>query len=69
MSKTEYAWVILRDDGSFFARTEIYNFNVFCNELGNAEMCSNKEIMQNIIEKYNLQNCRPVKVEIRVVGE
>lgn len=69
MSKTEYAWVIRRDDGSFFARTEIYNFNVFCDELGNAEICLNKEVMENIIEKYNLQNCVPVKVEIRVVGE
>lgn len=69
MSKTEYAWVIQRDDGSFFARTEIYNFNIFCNELGNAEICSSKEIMQNIIEKQHLQNCTPVKVEIRVVGE
>lgn len=69
MSKTEYAWVIQRDDGMFFARTEMYKFYVFCNELGNAEMCSNKEVMENIIEKYNLQNCKPVKVEIRVVGE
>lgn len=69
MSKIEECWVIQRDDGSFFARTEIYNFNVFCDELGNAEICSNKEVMENIIEKYNLQNCRPVKAEIRVVGE
>lgn len=68
MSKTD-SYVIQRDDGSFFARTEMYKFYIFCNELGNAEMCSNKEIIQNIIEKYQLHNCVPVKVEIRVVGE
>lgn len=68
MSKTEYAWVIQRDDGKFFSKTEHPIFYVFCN-LGNSEISSSKEIMQYIIKKYNLQNCRPVRIKIEIVGE
>ena len=64
MSKTEYAWVIQRDDG-------MYCFNTFAwsKKICNACMIETLEDCELAIKKMNLQNCRPVKVEIRVVGE
>lgn len=69
MSKTEYAWVIQRDDDRFFIRFELPNFYMFSNKLCVAETFSNKEVTLNFIERYKLQNCRPVKVKIEIVGE
>lgn len=78
MSKTEYAWVIQRDDGKFFD-----NFNIY----GNADFCDScvmsfyntysffdfkvatKEMCETAIKTHNLQNCKPVKVKIEIVGE
>ena len=78
MSKTEYAWVIQRDDGYFYYdyafmlkypydTKPIFTKNInkvflnykFWNEFG----CERE------IKEMNLQNCRPVKVKISIVGE
>lgn len=72
MSKTEYAWVIQRDDGKVFAgensKGVILFFNDFEFNYLDCAMITKKEC-KNIINHYNLQNCRPVKCEIRVIGE
>ena len=83
MSKTEYAWVIQRDDGMY---------PIEWNDYGEISMVSNRILdfiemfldefgvdfkylyrddtwCKAVIENYNLTDCRPVKLEIRVVGE
>ena len=69
MSKTEYVWVIQKDDGRFFARIELPDFYMFIHKLCNAGMFLNKEVALNFIERNGLQNCVPVKVKIEIVGE
>ena len=71
MSKTEDAWVIQRDDGKIFAGQNSKGIAIFCYdfEFDYSYFLYTKEECKNIIEFYNLQNCRPVKVEIKVVGE
>lgn len=69
MSKIEECWVIQRDDERFLMRFELPNFCMFINKLRDAETFLNKKVALNFIERCGLQNCRPVKVEIRVVGE
>ena len=64
MSKTEYAWVIQRDDGKFFYDIDIVDdySPYFCGRF------KARKDAQIYINKF-LQNCRPVKCEIRVIGE
>ena len=71
MSKTEYAWVIQRDDGKVFAGLNSKDIAIFCYdfEFNYLDYVYTKKECENIIKFYNLQNCHPVKVEIRVVGE
>ena len=69
MSKTEYAWVIQRDDGKYFSRIEMPNICVFDNLITNADRYDYEKTVKYLIEALRLQNCRPVKVEIKVVGE
>lgn len=77
MSKTEYAWVIQRDDGLFFTGWEITDEPKFKNDIVSCIYCIRRycegsysiENVIGLIKDQNLQNCRPVKVEIRVVGE
>ena len=67
MSKTEYAWVIQRDDGKFYVNTSLGK-HVFTDKI----LLAYKDTFEWIkyhIELFKLQNCRPVKVEIKVVGE
>lgn len=83
MSKTEI-WVIQRDDGKYIKRTlvaneryELYYEVEFVDDLLESivniykytDYDKSKKCCLNIIKKCNLQNCKPVKVEIRVVGE
>ena len=76
MSKVEECWVIQRDDGKFYCGWEFdYHFKTipnFTNKL--FEVILRKKVFVKLdaireIKGLNLQNCKPVKVEIRVVGE
>ena len=62
--------MVRRDDGMFFAMEDYKGDAVFCDDFNifNGIMNTKKEC-KNIIKFYKLQNCHPVKVEIRVVGE
>lgn len=64
MSKIEECWVIQRDDGMY-----CFNTLAWVTKIYNACMIETLEDCEFVIKKMNLQNCRPVKVEIRVVGE
>lgn len=66
MSKTEYAWVIQRDDDD---RTYICSSHYICFTLANADIFECESEAQAIIDEYNLQNCRTVKVKIEIAGE
>ena len=76
MSKTEYVWVIQRDDGKFWncSSSSADNFaSYFVDDIAHAFLFT-KEYIKNqpikeLIEFRRLQNCHPVKVEIKVVGE
>lgn len=74
MSKTEYAWVIQRDDGMFwcgydaFIGQHIFSKRIF--DGLNTQHPTYKNIREEIKNNYlYLQNCRPVKVKISIVGE
>lgn len=75
MSKTEYYWVIQRDDGRFFVRNrkvgKVGNKrkNIFSDSLKYAFTDFCESYAQASIKIYKLQNCRPVKVKILIVGE
>ena len=78
MSKTEYAWVIQRDDGMYFCGWDLKNtacfteniYRAICNTWSFFEFSPATERSCRIgIAKHNLQNCRPVKVKIEIVGE
>ena len=72
MSKIEECWVI-KDN----RKNEFLSYNRHTKEkildvsknLYNAIMFKKYEVAKDTIEIYDLQNCHPVKVEIRVVGE
>ena len=69
MSKIEEYWIIQRDDGMYFSRIEIPNICVFDDLITNADRYDYEKTVKYLIEALRLQNCHPVKVEIRVVGE
>ena len=64
MKKTEHAWVIQRKDGMY-----CFNSLAWVKKLYNACMIETLEDCEFVIKKMNLQNCKPVKVEISIVGE
>ena len=65
MSKTEYAGVIQRDD----AKDVFWGDYGWTSKLIIANFRLKKEYCLSEINVYNLQNCRPVKVKIQIVGE
>lgn len=76
MSEIEECWVIQRDDGKFYAG---WNFdrnweakecftNVLEKVIINKQVFTIKDALKEI-RLMNLQNCRPVKVKIEMVGE
>lgn len=76
MSKTEYAWVIQREDGKFWncSNSSTENFaSYFVDDIAHAFLFTKEYIknqpIEELIEFKRLQNCKPVKIEIRVVGE
>lgn len=82
MSKTEYAWVIQRDDGKWFNDIEIVNHEeideilfmpVYAEKLedilaNKTNIFKDKESANDYIRRF-MKNCRPVKVKIEIVGE
>ena len=68
MSKTEYAWVIQRDDGMYVSQDDGERC-YFNNSLIYARRYENKRIVEFKILQRELQNCRPVKVKMSIVGE
>ena len=76
MSKIEEYWIIQRDDGKFWncSNSGADNFaSYFVDDIAHAFLFTKeyikKQPIEELIEFRRLQNCRPVKVEIRVVGE
>lgn len=75
---SEECWVIQRDDGKYFDYIDMGGKTHFCNDISSSFDFSvnlykqdnkSKYSIEEKIRNLNLQNCRPVKVEIRVVGE
>lgn len=71
MSKTEYAWVIQRDDGMFGKYQPIDDFYIFVPIINFATFHLSENDATQSIKSYHLKalNCRPVKVKISIVGE
>lgn len=76
MSKTEYAWVIQRDDGMFWncSGDSTRNYaTYFVDSIARAYLFTEEYIktqpIDELIKFRQLENCRIVKVEIKVVGE
>ena len=62
----EYAWVIQRDDGSYFKG--VFNNNkLFFSSIKNAFFYSNENLAKEEIYFCDLHNCKVIKVEIKVV--
>ncbi len=68
MNKIEQCWVIQRDDGKFMM-SRPYEIARFSSKIAYSEFCLEKQSAEDFIRRFNLQNCRPVKVKIEVVGE
>lgn len=77
MKKVEECWVIQKDDGSRYFDCDDSHYNGFFgadeftmfDENKSITFYKSKQKAQEKIDWYFLQNCRPVKCEIRVVGE
>lgn len=67
MNNIEYAWVIQRDDGKFFKGLSINGGFVFINSVRQAFMYCCDYLAKEEIEFSKLDNCKVVKVEIKVV--
>ena len=66
--KTETAWVIQRDDG-YFLKDCPRKFAEFTAYIGYSEFCMLERSAEDYIKRFELQNCKLVKVEIKVVEE
>lgn len=78
MSKIEECWVIQRKDGYFYYDCEFIKkypyemkprFTKDINKVFLNHNFWNKFGCEKEIKEMQLQNCKPIKVEIRVVGE
>lgn len=71
MSKTEYVYVIQREDGKFLKGIRKYtNEEHFVEDiLSDITRRPTKDLIENIITNHELQNCKPVKVKIEVCDE
>lgn len=58
------AWVIKRDDGKYFAQTEIPKFCTFTEKIVLAVIYAEEFQAEYYINNCNLQNCKPVKIKI-----
>lgn len=76
MSKVEQCWVIQRDDDKFYAGwvfdsnwgVKGYFTNILEKVIINKQVFTIKNALKEI-KQMQLKNCKPVKIEIRVVGE
>ena len=68
MSKTEYAWVIQRDDGKYVNFMDNDDLTWY-EHTWQATMTWSKHQAEKDIVLWKLQKCRPVKVKIEIVGE
>ena len=76
MSEVEFCWVIRRDDGMFYCGWDFYN-TIFIKEHFTKSLA--KAVLKKCvfseknahweIKQMDLKNCRPVKIEMRVVEE
>lgn len=62
-------WVIQRDDGKFFKGLSINGGFVFINSVRQAFMYCCDYLAKEEIKFNKLENCKVVKVEIRVVAD
>ena len=67
-NKVEQCWVIQRDDGKYVNFMDNEDLTWY-EHTWQATMTWSKHQAEKDIVLWKLQNCRPVKVEIRVVGE
>lgn len=70
--KTEYAWVIQRDDGKYAWYDDIKRKWHYCRELKKGSFYTKKRIktifdLEKTYGCFGLPNCKPVKVELKVV--
>lgn len=63
MSEVEFCWVIRRDDGKFFNSLSIGHFA----ELVYADIYECEGMALSNVNLYKLQDCKVVKIEMRVV--
>ena len=68
MSKIEDCWVIQRDDGKYVNFMDNDDLTWY-KKAWQASMTRSKSGAEHEIAIWQLQNCKPVKVELRVVGE
>lgn len=61
---SEYAYVIMRDDGWFCS-----NGMHFTEKLALADVFEYESMALSNICFYDLHNCKPVKIKIEIVGE
>lgn len=69
MNKVEQCWVIQRGNdlyAMYIPSNDTFVFNTF---IQLALFHTSKDEAVDSIKTYHLQNCKPVKVELRVVGE
>ena len=65
MNKTEYVWVIQIDDGKYLEKLDgEFTENLYC-----ALFCNDIHLADYFILDFKLENCKPAKCEIRVIGE
>lgn len=69
MNKIEECWVIQRDDGMYVNFECNNELLVWFEKIWQSSMICSKNMAQHEIDLWQLKNCKPVKVEIRVVGE
>ena len=67
MSEVEFGWVIRRDDGKFIDRHDLDFTNNLYETWIYAE--DKKWMVEEDIRSLELQNCKPVKIEMRVVED
>ena len=68
MNKTEYACVIQRDDGMYVNFMDNDDLTWY-EHIWQATMTWSKHQAEKDIVLWKLQNCKPVKVKIEIIGE
>ena len=71
MNNITEGWVIQRSDGKFLKGIRKYTDeeHYVKDVLSDITRRPTKDLIENIITNYELQNCKPVKVKIEVVAD